>query len=194
MVAPANVSSRTFEATDLAYIAVFAALIAAFSQISIALGPVPFTLQTLAVALCGLCLGPWRGLAAVALWLLVGLAGLPVFAGGNAGVSVLLRPSGGYIISFLVSVVLVGLMTQYGRRFSNPMITAGWWYVVLLINRFVIVLPLGVAWLARTQDTSFQAAMWSWDAPFWLWDALKNAVAVVVAVAVHKAFPRLFAK
>ena len=90
-------SAKTTPATDLALIAVFAALIAAFSltpAIPIT-GGVPITLQTLAVVLAGLVLGPWRGFLATLLYLAVGFAGLPVFAGGAAGLAVLAKPSVG---------------------------------------------------------------------------------------------------
>ena len=91
---------------DLAYVAVFAALIAAMSltpAIPVAGLPAPITLQTLAVMLAGLCLGAWRGAAAVSLYLLVGLAGLPVFAGGKAGIAAFVGPTGGYLVAFIVS-------------------------------------------------------------------------------------------
>lgn len=64
---------------DTAFVAVFAALAAVMSFIAIPVGPVPITLQTLGVTLAGVLLGPVRGFLAIALWIVVGLLGLPVF-------------------------------------------------------------------------------------------------------------------
>ena len=100
--------------TDLAYIAVFAALIAALALVpSIPIGPVPITLQTLGVLLAGLILGPWRGFAAVTLYLLVGLAGLPVFAGGTGGLGVFGKPSIGYLLSFPIAALVAGALSRW---------------------------------------------------------------------------------
>ena len=108
---------RSFAPADLAYVAVFAALIAALAltpAIPIGTLGVPITLQTLGVALAGLCLGAWRGAAAVALYLMVGLAGLPVFSGGRAGLAVLVGPTGGYLIGFVISAWMIGYAMERG--------------------------------------------------------------------------------
>lgn len=95
---------------DLAYIALFAALIAVCAWISIPL-TVPFTLQTFGVfaALC--TLGGRRGTCAAAVYILLGLVGLPVFAGFSGGLGVLLGTTGGYIWGFLAAGLLYWLMT-----------------------------------------------------------------------------------
>jgi biotin transport system substrate-specific component len=103
-------------ARDLGLIAVFAALIAAASVApGVPVGPVPITLQTLAVMLTGLVLGPLRGLAATALYVGVGLAGLPVFAGGAAGLGTLVKPSAGYLLSFPLAALVAGALAKFVR-------------------------------------------------------------------------------
>ena len=69
---------------------------------------VPITLQTLAVMLTGLALGPGRAFAAVGLYTLLGLAGLPIFSGGRSGLGILAGPSAGYIIAFPLAAAAVG--------------------------------------------------------------------------------------
>lgn len=186
--------ARSFAPADLAYVAVFAALLSALSQINVTFGPVPFTLQTLGVALAALALGPWRGAAAVLLYLMVGVAGLPVFAGGKAGLAVLLGATGGYLVSFVVSAVVIGLVAKWALRKGLSSTTPVWFFAGCLAARFLVVMPLGAGWLSGYLDQPFAETVLTLDAPFWLWDAAKSVVAVLIAVAVHKAFPRLLGR
>ncbi|MBB1508935.1 biotin transporter BioY [Tessaracoccus sp. MC1756] len=186
--------TKAFAPADLAYIAVFAGLLSALSQITVSLGPVPFTLQTLGVALTALVLGPWRGATAVLLYIVVGVAGLPVFAGGKAGLSAFLGPTGGYLLSFVVGAVAIGLVAKWALRKGLSAMTPVWFFLGCLAARYLVVLPIGVAWLAAYLDKPFVEALVTIDMPFWVWDAAKSLLAVLIAVAVHKAFPRLLGR
>ncbi|NHB83928.1 biotin transporter BioY [Tessaracoccus sp. HDW20] len=180
---------------DLAYVAVFAALIAAMSltpAIPVAGLAAPITLQTLAVMLAGLCLGAWRGAAAVALYLLVGLAGLPVFAGGKAGIAAFVGPTGGYLVAFIVSAFLIGLAAQRIVR-STSRLRFVWLLVACLVTRVVVIWPLGVLGMARALGKP-ASALWAADLVFWPGDVIKAVIACLIAVAVHKAFPRLLGR
>lgn len=186
--------TKSLAPADLAYVAVFAALLSALSQVNVAFGPVPFTLQTLGVALAALVLGPWRGAAAVLLYLVVGAAGLPVFAGGKAGLGVMLGVTGGYLLSFVLSSVLVGLVAKWALRRGLSALTAVWFFLGCLAARYLVILPIGVGWAANYLDKPFLEAVLTVDMPFWIWDAAKSLLAVLIAVAVHKAFPRLLGR
>lgn len=193
---PAAAPARAIAPADLAYIAVFAALIAALSIVPpIPVGGfgVPITLQTLGVALAGLCLGAWRGTAAVALYVLVGAAGLPVFAGGTAGIGVLLGPTGGYLLAFIVSTFLLGLAAQAVLRRGVDRLTWLWLLLAAVAVRLVVIWPIGVAGIARATGGTV-GDVWAVDLAYWPGDALKIVVAVLIAVAVHKAFPRLLGR
>lgn len=98
----------------LVYIALFAALMAALSQVAIPTPWVPLTLQTFAAALCGYVLGWKGGLTALVVYLLLGIAGVPVFANFKAGAQVLVGPTGGFLFGFLPMAALCGL--QIGRK------------------------------------------------------------------------------
>ena len=100
--------------TDVALIACLAALIAASSVFVLPIGPVPMTLQTMAVAIAGMLLGPRRGILAVLLYVLAGVAGAPVFAGGRAGLGVLFGPTGGYLAGFAAMAAICG-MARHGQ-------------------------------------------------------------------------------
>lgn len=186
-------AGQRLSTADLAYIAVFAALIAAFSLVpGIPVGPVPITLQTLGVALAGLVLGPWRGFAATALYLLVGFAGLPVFAGGAAGFGVLGKPSIGYLLSFPFAALVAGLLARSlsGR---NPSLRFLWLFLAGLGASFLIIHPAGILGLMLILNIDLVKAF-GIDVVFWPGDVVKNLVAAAIAVAVHKAFPALLAQ
>ena len=182
---------RGWTAADLSLIAVFAALTAVFSILpGIPLGAgVPITLQTLAVILTGILLGPGRGAAAVGLFLLAGLAGLPVFSGFRGGLGVLAGPSAGYLLSFPVAAFVAGLLAGVVLRRTRRarfvfLFAAG------LATSFLVVHPAGIAGLMINADLPFPAALAA-DMAFWPGDVVKNLLAGAVAVSVFKAFPRM---
>ena len=187
---------RGFSAVDLAYVAIFAALLAALSLMPAipvgALG-VPITLQTLGVSLVALCLGPLRGAAAVALYVAVGAAGLPVFAQGKAGLGVLAGATGGYLISFILCAFVVGLLTRVIIQRGLNQVTPLLLLLVLIITRLVIILPIGMAGMMRAAGISAKDAFMV-DILYWVGDLIKSVVAVFLAIAVHKAFPRLLGR
>ena len=115
---PARIGAR-----DLALVSVFAALIAVLTLVPAvpvgALG-VPITLQTMGVALTALILGSLRGGSAVGLYLLVGLAGVPIFAKFSGGLGSLAAPSAGYLLAFPIAALVTGaLATLVLRRVTR---------------------------------------------------------------------------
>ncbi len=105
-------------ATGIALVGSGAALVAVCSLLAIPVGPsgVPITLQTFAVLLVGALLGSRRGALAVLLYLAVGVAGLPVFAGGSGGLATFAQASAGYLLAFPVAAWLTGLVVERGSR------------------------------------------------------------------------------
>ncbi len=185
---------RSLAPSDLARIAVFAALVSAMALTPpIPLGPVPITLQTLGVALTGLCLGPWRGFAAMALYVAVGAAGLPVFSGGAAGLGVLVGPTGGYLLSFPLAAMVGGFAARFSVRGGLSRLTPALMLGGLLLARYLVIMPIAVTHLSRVLGLSWREALVV-DMPFWGADLIKSVIAVTLAVAVHKAFPRLLGR
>jgi biotin transport system substrate-specific component len=178
-------------AADLSLIAVFAALVASFSLLpGVPLGSgVPITLQTLAVMLAGIILGPTRGAAAVALFLAAGLAGLPVFSGFTGGLGVLAAPSAGYLLAFVPAAFTVGLLSRLALRRSRRARFA-LLFASAMAASFIFVHPMGIAGLMLNAKLDFSAALAA-DIAFWPGDVLKNLLASAVGVSVFTAFPRL---
>lgn len=124
---------------DLAYIALMAALMAICSWITIPVGPVPFTMQTFGVFAALSLLGGRRGTISIVVYLLLGLVGLPVFAGFSSGAGALLGATGGYLLGFLASALLYWAVTaKFGT--SVPVM------VLAMVLGLVVCYAFGTAW------------------------------------------------
>ncbi|MDQ0825873.1 biotin transport system substrate-specific component [Arthrobacter sp. B2I5] len=181
---------RRWNGTDLGLIAVFAALVAGAALVpGLALNGfgVPITFQTLAVMLTGLVLGPARGFAAVGLYTLLGLAGLPIFSQGRSGLGILAGPSAGYIIAFPIAAGVVGwLATVVIKRTTRA--RALWFFLSATVTSIVVVHSLGIVGIALNSKATLEQAFLS-DLIFYPGDIIKNVLAAVIAVALHRAFP-----
>lgn len=182
--------SANSTAQDIAYIAVFAAIIIVLGFVSIPVGTagVPIVLQNAAVILAGLVLGRRRGLYTAAIFLLVGLA-LPVLAGGRTVISALGGPTVGYLFGYLVSAYVAGAIAYRAPFRTNRGATVAVLAVAGLVALFTQYL-FGVFGLMWRADMSFGAA-WAAQVPFLAPDAGKVVLMVIIAAAVHAAFPDL---
>ena len=110
-------------------------LVALSAQIAIPLPftPVPVTAQTLAVLLIGAVLGSARGALAILTYLAEGVVGLPVFAGGKAGLTWLAGPTGGYLIGFVIAAFVTGFLAE--RRWDRNIVTS---FLAMSIGNIII--------------------------------------------------------
>lgn len=149
------------------------AFLALLAQVRVEVGPVPITGQTLGVLLLGAAAGARLGVATTLAYLGVGAAGLPVFAGGGAGVATLTGTTAGYLVGFVVAAAVVGALAERGWAATAPRAFA----TMLLGNG--VVYACGVAWLAQLAPDLATAFAWG-VAPFLLGDALKVALATAL--------------
>jgi biotin transport system substrate-specific component len=172
---PIRVSERMHtRARHLALILIGTALIALGAQVTVYVpgNPVPFTGQTFGVLLSAGALGFRRGVAASALYLLIGAIGLPVFAGGKHGLDIVLGASGGYIVGFVVASAIVGRLAELG--WDRTILGA----IGAMLFGSLAIYAVGVPWLAFVAfggdlNMAYQQGMQT----FLLWDALKLALA-----------------
>lgn len=111
VIARPSSRARAFS-LDAALVLAGAAVVALLAQVEIPLWPVPITGQTLGVIVVGAALGAWRGAAALTTYMLVGLAGLPVFAGFTGTVAAVGKPSFGFVIGFIFSAFVAGWFAE----------------------------------------------------------------------------------
>lgn len=177
---------RRFDPGDLARIAVFAAVIAALGLVSIG-GGVPITGQTLGVMLAGAVLGPWRGLASVATLLALAAIGLPVLAGGRGGLQVFVGPSAGYLVGWLLGVVVIGLIVRSAA--ARPV----WWRIALgcLVGGVLVVYAVGIPVQALVLGLEPAEAVVA-SLVFLPGDLIKVVLATIVVVGLWRAYPRAF--
>ncbi|MFW5683740.1 MAG: biotin transporter BioY [Spirochaetota bacterium] len=149
------------------------------AQISIPIGPVPVTGQTLGVLAIAMALGARRGALAVMLYIAQGVAGLPVFAGGTAGFAVLLGPTAGYLVGFVPAVFMMGLLAE---RFPQAGVGLR---VTILAAGTAVVYSVGSLWLSRFVGWERVVALGV--LPFLFGDALKISIVALAASSRRRA-------
>ena len=156
-------------------VALFALLTALGAYVAVPLGitPVPMTLQTLFVLLSGALLGPVAGASSQLLYLGLGMAGVPVFAMGAAGLPWIFGPTGGYLMSFPIAAATVGLIAS---REGGLVRMAG-----ALLAATLVIFLMGSGWLAVVTDSSSTALFAIAVLPFLVGAMVKAAIALVVA-------------
>ncbi|CUN11662.1 biotin transporter BioY [Blautia hydrogenotrophica] len=168
---------------DMVYISFFAIVIAIGSWISIPT-MIPFTLQTFAVFITVGILGGKRGAAAVSLYILLGVVGIPVFAGFKGGIGVLLGNTGGYILGFLLTVLVMwGIEKLFGKKTVTLLFS--------MILGLIVCYAFGTAWFItvymRTSGNIGVMTVLSWCViPFILPDLVKIALAILVSKRVSR--------
>lgn len=171
---------------DLARVAVFAALIVVLGTMVVPVpGGVPITAQTLGVMLAGLVLGARRAPLAILVVLALAAAGLPVLAGGRGGLGVFAGPTVGYLIGWVAGVVVIGLIA-HSARFT-------WWRagIAALVGGILVIYLFGIPIQALITGVPLGPTILS-SLVFLPGDLIKAAVAVLLAVALRRAYPRAF--
>lgn len=163
---------------DMAYIALFAAVIAICSWMAIP-AAVPFTLQTLGVFLAVGVLGGRRGTLAVLVYLLLGAIGLPVFSGFEGGLGKLLGATGGYIIGFVCSALVMWAMERLPLR-------EGWRLPLSMVLGLVVCYAFGTAWFMQVYaqqsgEIGLTSALTMCVFPFVVPDLIKIGLAQIIA-------------
>lgn len=160
------------------YASLLAALTAAGAYLIIPIGPVPISLQTLFIYLTGLLLGSRWGAASIAVYLLAGACGLPVFAGGSGGIGRLAGPTGGYLFGYLGAGYVIGLIVEKSPR-SWVMDAAA------MIAGTAVIYLCGILWLRILTGMTFGKALAVGMIPFLAGDSLKLLAAALIAKTVR---------
>jgi len=171
------VVKKILSSLDVALITLFAALTAVGAYIQIPLPLVPFTLQTLFTYLAGAVLGSRRGALSQLAYVLMGIVGLPVFAGGKAGFGVLIGLTGGYLIGFIAGAFVIGKMCEAKQH-------AGFvWTLFSMLVGTAIIYAFGVlqlTYLVGNLETAITVGI----LPFLIGDAIKMVIATYLTLKI----------
>jgi len=164
----------------MVYASLFGALTAVGAYIIIPVPPVPITFQTLFLGLAGTLLGARLGALSQAVYLILGTIGLPVFAGGKAGIGVLFGPTGGYLIGFIAAAFVIGKLTALKARPGFA------WLCLSLSAGAAVVYALGVVQLSVVARLSLTKALAVGILPFLPGDVIKIVLAAIVALKLRE--------
>jgi biotin transport system substrate-specific component len=166
-------------AVDSALVLGGAALTAALAQVAVPLWPVPLTGQTLAVLLVGASLGAVRSALSMIVYAVAGAVGLPVFADHAAGASVLVGPTGGYILGFVLAAALTGVLAQ--RRWERRLLGG----MLAFVAGSAVVFLVGLPWLKLSLGLTWEQTLQAGLYPFIIGGIIK---AVIAALALRGAW------
>ncbi|WP_336759885.1 biotin transporter BioY [Paenibacillus sp. USHLN196] len=172
----------------IVFSALMAAILVLFGYISIPIGfsPVPITLQTLAVMLAGGLLGPLYGFLSVTMVVLLTALGFPLLH-GTGGLAVLLGPTGGYVMMWPISALLIGLLlARINIKGVTGFILA---FIVFELFGSLLVYVSGVPWLAYAYKMDLPEAMIQGFYPYIIGDLIKAVFAAIIIAPVRMVFP-----
>jgi biotin transport system substrate-specific component len=171
-------SKNQLKLRNMIITALFTAIIGILAQLTIPLPLVPITGQTLAIGLAATILGSRYGTYSVLLYLIIGAAGIPVFAEFSGGLSVLVGPTGGFLVGFVPATLLMGwIMEKWGFTFKTAI-------VANIIGMFITLL-FGTFWLSFAAKLSLPAAFASGFTPFLPVGVIKAVLAAWMGIIVR---------
>lgn len=159
----------------LVYAALFGALTAAGALMVIPLPPVPVTAQTFFLNVSAILLGGQLGALSQVIYVMLGIVGIPVFAGGKAGLGVLFGPTGGYLFGFIIAAFVIGVVNRTKKN-------AGiFWHIFSMLIGMLIIYLLGSIQLSLVAKMSFQKALAVGVLPFIPGDIIKIILAAIIS-------------
>jgi biotin transport system substrate-specific component len=174
--------TRSTVASQISLILTGTVFLAVMAQIAFPIpgSPVPFTGQTLGVLLLGTAYGAGLGASTVAFYLLMGMAGAPIFSSGTGGIERIVGPTGGYLVGMLISSLVLGALA--GRKWDQKIKTV----IPTMIIGNLIIFAIGLLWLNQYTGQSW---LWTFEkgfTPFIFGEIIKIAIASTALPTVWK--------
>jgi biotin transport system substrate-specific component len=152
---------------------VFLTAIGAYIRVPLFFTPVPLTMQTLFVVLSGALLKWKYGSISQGLYVILGIAGLPIFAGGASGIGVIFGPTGGYLISFIIASFILGVILERNKYSLLGLI-------IIFTSVMLFILTFGSLWIMIFMRVNMGQAFILGFAPFLIGGILKSLLAATV--------------
>lgn len=173
--------SKKLKIIDLAYIGLSVAILAVCAWVSIPIGAIPITLQTMGVCVVAGLFGAKRGGVAVLGYLVLGAIGVPVFASFQGGIGYLLGATGGFAVGFLISAIIIGIVCEKWQ--NKPVFIA-----ISMVAGLALCYCFGCVWFAfvHSDKSSIGAVFATCVAPFIVPDIIKIAISVLLVGKLKK--------
>lgn len=155
----------------------FAALICVTAPVCVPVGVIPVTFVLFSVALCAFSTGCLKAVLSVGVYILIGLAGMPVFSGFKGGLAVLLSPTGGFVFSYVFVALILGCSVKAKRKSA---------IVLLGVAALLVCYLFGILWYMMVTKANFMTALMVCVVPFVLLDALKIYWAYILSKAIKE--------
>ncbi len=173
-------SNSSSKLKHMVYASMFGALTAVGSFMVIPLQPVPITLQSMFTSLAGILLGAYAAAWSQIIYVLLGVIGLPVFAGGKAGLGTLLGPTGGYLLGFVAAACLIGKLADARREAGLA------WLLLAVAAGDAVIYLLGTLQLVLVADLSWLEAVMAGVVPFIPGDLIKLVAAAWLGLKLRR--------
>lgn len=170
-----------FTVREMVFTAICAALICILAPISVPIGTIPISLGTFAIYFSAALLGGKRGTAAVIVYIMLGMVGLPVFSSMRGGIAVLFGTTGGYITGYIPLALLTGIFSDIKSKHN-------WTIPVGMVLGTVALYEFGTAWYMIMSGNPLEVAWNFCVKPFLIFDSIKMVFATMLAAALK---PRL---
>ena len=169
---------------SIVFVALFAAIsaISGFLAVPVPGTPVPIVLQNMMVVLSGMLLGPVLGTFSTLLFVVAGILGLPILSGGTGGFAKLMSPTGGFIVGYVISSLVAGLILGrpvYGKKVSIVKT------IVAAFTGFVVMYIPGILHFMNIMDADLKESLMLCILPYLPGDLLKLILCVLLSVALR---------
>lgn len=165
-------NKKRIKINEMALMSLMAAVLCVIGPVTIPVGLVPVSILPVALYLVVYVLGMWRAFGSCLLYICIGLVGIPVFSGCSSGPAVLLGPTGGYLVGYL-------LLTLCSGFFIEKFIKKGWHFLGMLLGLFLCYF-LGSVWLAAYAKLTLYQAFATGVVPFLIFDLIKIICALLI--------------
>ena len=173
---------------NMVMMALFAAVTCILAPLAVPVGPIPISLTNLVIFISPYVLGWRRGTAAYLVYLLIGLAGLPVFSGFEGGIGKFAGPTGGYLVGFILTSVICGIFTE---RWDKTGLLHKARNVLGMILGMIAAYAFGTAWFCLSTGTGVFPALLLCVVPFIPGDLIKMAIAVAVGPMLRRQIKKI---
>lgn len=168
----------------MVFTAICSAIICVLAPISVPIGAIPISLGTFAIYFSAALLGGKRGTAAVIVYILLGMVGLPVFTGMRGGIAVLFGATGGYIIGYIPLALLTGIFSDIKSKLH-------WTMPVGMVLGTAALYTFGTAWFMIMSGSTLKAALLACVVPFLAFDAAKIVLSTLLAAPLKERLSRM---